>query len=325
MIKNHATVLFVILAGYVGTSGCSQARAGAPAGYQGVVELDDRVLSFELPGKVSKLSVARGARVTSGAQLASIDDALERATREARSSDARAADAQTKLLRSGSRPEDIRATAAQLKAAKAQIALLERDLARTDRLIASGTLPAARRDETDAQLVRVRGERDALAQRLAAQRNGARVEEVESASSRSDAAAALVKLEDTKLARHTLTAPIAGVITEIHVDEGEVVAAGAPVISLADATHPYADVFVPEGGLFGIRLGTPCKVRVDSSPSAVPCTTEHVSERTEFTPRYLFSERERPNLVVRVRVRIDDPEQKLHAGIPAFVTFEATP
>ena len=39
---------------------------------------------------------------------------------------------------------------------------------------------------------------------------------------------------------------------------------------------------------------------------------------TEFTPKFLFSPRERPNLVVRVRVRVDDPERRLHAGVPAF-------
>jgi hypothetical protein len=37
----------------------------------------------------------------------------------------------------------------------------------------------------------------------------------------------------------------------------------------------------------------------------------------------LFSERERPNLVVRVRVRIDDPKELLHAGVPAHVVLEA--
>ena len=41
---------------------------------------------------------------------------------------------------------------------------------------------------------------------------------------------------------------------------------------------------------------------------------EHVFPNTEFTPRFLFSESERPNLVVRVRVRIDDPRRELHAG-----------
>jgi hypothetical protein len=46
---------------------------------------------------------------------------------------------------------------------------------------------------------------------------------------------------------------------------------------------------------------------------------ENVARATEFTPRFLFSERERANLVVRVRVRVDDPAQRLHAGVPAFV------
>ena len=49
---------------------------------------------------------------------------------------------------------------------------------------------------------------------------------------------------------------------------------------------------------------------------------ENVGRKTEFTPRFIFSERERPNLVVRIRVRIEDPEERLHAGVPAFVTFE---
>jgi hypothetical protein len=49
---------------------------------------------------------------------------------------------------------------------------------------------------------------------------------------------------------------------------------------------------------------------------------EHISRTTEFTPRYLFSERERPNLVIRVRLRIEDPERRLHAGVPAFAKIE---
>jgi hypothetical protein len=52
-------------------------------------------------------------------------------------------------------------------------------------------------------------------------------------------------------------------------------------------------------------------------------TVEHVSRRTEFTPRYIFSREERANLVVRVRVRIDDGKRTLHPGTPAFVRIGA--
>ena len=47
-----------------------------------------------------------------------------------------------------------------------------------------------------------------------------------------------------------------------------------------------------------------------------------IGRRTEFTPKFLFSDRERPNLVLRVRIRVHDPERRLRAGLPAFVTIE---
>ena len=51
-----------------------------------------------------------------------------------------------------------------------------------------------------------------------------------------------------------------------------------------------------------------------------PAKVEYVSPETEFTPKFLFSDRERPHLVVRVRVRVEDPGRRLQSGLPAFAT-----
>jgi hypothetical protein len=69
----------------------------------------------------------------------------------------------------------------------------------------------------------------------------------------------------------------------------------------------------------GITVGAPTTLRVDGVASELNGRIEHVFPRAEFTPRFLFSEGERPNLVIRVRVRIDDPKHLLHEGVPAFV------
>ena len=61
------------------------------------------------------------------------------------------------------------------------------------------------------------------------------------------------------------------------------------------------------------------ELRVDGAKHAFRAHIEHVFPNTEFTPRFLFSDAERPNLVVRVRVRAEDPRHELHQGIPAFV------
>jgi multidrug resistance efflux pump len=75
---------------------------------------------------------------------------------------------------------------------------------------------------------------------------------------------------------------------------------------------------VPEGELEGIRPGARAEVRVDATSAPFAATVEYVSPETEFTPKFLFSDRERPHLVVRVRVRVDDPDRRLHSGVPAF-------
>jgi multidrug resistance efflux pump len=103
---------------------------------------------------------------------------------------------------------------------------------------------------------------------------------------------------------------------------GELAAVGMPAATLADTTHPYADVFVPQGQLGAVKLGAKARVRVDSVVEPLPGVIEYIARTTEFTPRFLFSERDRSALVVRVRVRIDDSARVLHAGIPAFAELD---
>jgi HlyD family secretion protein len=104
-----------------------------------------------------------------------------------------------------------------------------------------------------------------------------------------------------------------------------VVAPGATVVTVADTKHPYVDVFVPQHELSGLGIGLPARIRTDAEREPFAGYIEHIAPTTEFTPRFLFSPRERPNLVVRVRVRIDDHDERLHAGVPAFATFDSEP
>ncbi len=311
-----------MLLGLAGAGGCSTASAQGDERLQGVVEFDERAIGFELGGRIRTVGVRAGDDVDEKTELARLDDSLERPLRAVRASDADVAKSQVALVRSGSRGEDIRATRAQLEAARRSEKLLESQLARQKRLVEKGAVPESRLDDLDGQLSRVRGEREALEQRLSALRSGARREEIQVAEARVKAAESAVAAEDARLEHHVLGARMRGRVLDVHVEPGEVVAPGAPVVTIADVRHPYADVFVPQGGLEGIRVGAAATIRVDSLPALLHGKVENVSRRTEFTPRFLFSERERPNLVVRVRVRIEDPTEQLHAGVPAFVSID---
>jgi len=296
---------------------CSRPQPAAE--YQGIVELHERVLSFEVSGRIKDLRVRRGERVEAGQVLAVLDDSLERPQREARAAEAQAADAQLDLLKAGARAEEIRGAEAQLRGAKAAEDTLRDTLERTRKLRAEGTLPPSQLDEVQGQFDRARAERQAVEERLLALRAGARSQEIRTAIARSSQAHAALDAADARLARFTLRAEIGGAILDTHVEPGETAQPGLPIVTLGETRRPYIDVFVPQAALDGIRAGAPAQVRIDALPGEwFQGAVEMVGRTLEFTPRYLFSEKERPNLVVRVRIDLQDPAERLHAGVPGF-------
>ena len=92
------------------------------------------------------------------------------------------------------------------------------------------------------------------------------------------------------------------------------------MVSIVDIHHPYADVFVPVAEAPHIRLGDAATLWVEGLTAAAHGRVEQIYPRAEFTPRFVFSPRERPNLMMRIRVRVDDPDGRFHAGLPAYVT-----
>ena len=106
MIKNALVMVVVVGA-------CAQEEV--PAGYQGVVELDERMLSFEVGGRVMAVTAQRGEMVDPSKVLATLDDSQARTAVTVREAEAKAAEERAKLVAAGGRSEDIRALEAQLR------------------------------------------------------------------------------------------------------------------------------------------------------------------------------------------------------------------
>jgi len=318
MINNKLWLLAGVVAGLI----ACRAQEQPPDRLQGVIELTERNLAFEVGGRVVSVAVKEGDRVEANQVLAVLDTTLESALRSTRSKEAEAAEAQVALVQAGSRPEETRAVRAELQAFKVSEAQLERTLQREQELLAKSVTTQVMVEEAQSRLDAARAQRRALEERLKAFERGARREEVASVQAHAAAVKEAVELEEQRILLHELRAPIAGTVLEVHAELGEVLGIGAPMLTLGDTQHPYAEVFVPQGELAGIKVGGGAAVFIDTHPAPFHGTVENIARRTEFTPRYLFSARERPNLVVRVRVRVDDPEEKLFAGIPAFVKIE---
>jgi HlyD family secretion protein len=289
-----------------------------PAGFQGLVEYDDRIIAFEVAGRVEHVEVRRGDLVTDGQLLARLDDTIARLTCDTRKQEAGAAEADLNLMLAGNRREDIAAMADDLHSAQSNEDLTRINTERTRKLYADGALAKSELDKAETDLQRAEFERKSLEQRVSVLKQGSRPQEIARARARLDEAKASLALEQELLARHRLLSEGAGEVLDVTVKDGELAAVGTPAILMADTQHPYVDVYAPQGELDGVHPGVHAEVRVDATSAPFSGAVEYVSPETEFTPKFLFSDRERPHLVVRVRVRIDDPDRRLHAGVPAF-------
>lgn len=287
--------------------------------YQGVIEIDERVLAFTVSGRLLAVSVREGQWLKEGDELARLDDTLERLNRDARAAEARAARSQVDLLLAGAREEDIKSLREELIAARSSeaLALTEMDRART--LAGRGISTAAQLDASRGVVEQTTARRRNLEFRLAGLKSGARSQEIEAAQARAEAADTAVRAADERISMHVLRTDQAVLVLDVHLDPNEFAPIGGPVVTVGDVRHPYVDVFVPEGRIGEVALGTKVTVRVDNSSKALDGEVTYLANRTEFTPRFLFSDRERPNLVIRVRVKIHDPDAKLRSGVPAFV------
>lgn len=300
---------------------CSTHASAVPSqALQGVVELDTVTLAFEVGGRVEKVAVKEGDRLEGKVLIASLDESLTRPERDARAAELAAAKAQLALIEAGARKEEIRALEAEIASVREQEAVLARQRNRQQRLTSEGAAPSALLDEFDAQATTLAGRRAVLTERLRQLRNGARPEEVEAARAKVQALEAGLNAVDARLSRFQLYHEGTVDVLDVHIDPGEVVAPGMPVVTVSDLDHPYVDVFVPQAEIASVSIGQSMAVRIDALKEPMRGEVERIHHTTEFTPRYLFSEKERANLVVRVRVRVHDPQHLLRAGVPAFVT-----
>ncbi len=305
----------------LGLLACNPTIDRSRTDYAGVVEYEERQLSFEVTGRLLERPVERGARVAAGARLALLDSSLETASSAIRAAELAGAKARAELVAAGPKAEDLGSLAAQVAAARAVEARLSTNLARNKQLFERSVISPAELDDSSHQFEQARAQRAALQQQYESLRKGARKEEIAAADAQTAAAESALVLEQERVQRYELKAPLAGEVLNVHAEPGEIVAAGVPVVTMADVERPIIEVFVPESALGGVKIGKKGTLHVDALDRGFEATVVYVASQVEFTPRYLFSEQERPRLVVRVRLRLADPKHDLVAGVPGFVSL----
>lgn len=136
-------------------------------------------------------------------------------------------------------------------------------------------------------------------------------------------AEALVNTAQTRLARRTANAPVAGTVHQIYFREGEMVAQQRPVLSILPPGNLKVRFFVPETDLPKLSVGQDVRVTCDSCASDLTANIYYIATTAEYTPPVIYSQEERHKLVYLVQARPNKPDL-LRVGQPVSVfPFEA--
>ena len=284
----------------------------------GNVEVREVQLAFRVGGRIAAIAVEEGDTVAPGQLLARLDGAPFVDAMASARAEIDVANAALARQRNGNRPQEIAEAEAALRAAEAVAANADKDYARANDLAAKGFVSAARVDAARAAKDGARAAIDEAAARLSRLREGTRTDDIAQSAASRDAATAEARRTATDMADTQLFAPSAGVVQTRVLEPGAIVAAGAPVLTLAITQPVRVRAYVPEPMLGAIRPGQRVAV-VAAGGKRWTGRIGHISPTAEFTPRTVETESQRADLVYRIRIIVDDPKGELRQGQPITV------
>ncbi|HEU4373241.1 MAG TPA: HlyD family efflux transporter periplasmic adaptor subunit [Telluria sp.] len=300
-----------------GLAGCGEQSS---AFYPGYVEADYVRLASPIAGTLARLHVQRGDQIARGAPAFALEQESERAARL--DAQAHLARAQSTLadLRKGRRPDEVAVARAQLAQAQAALRLSQAAIARQEKLLAAHFVSPAQLDELRAAVQRDQGRVHEAQSQVRVARLGARSDELAAAQQDVTSAQAQLAQADWRVEQKSQVAPLAAQVADVLYREGELVAAGMPVVSLLAPGNVRARFFVPQASLGAIALGQDVTLRCDGCKAALAAKVSFIAPEAEYTAPLIYSKENRATLVFMVEARLAPADARtLHPGQPLEV------
>lgn len=215
---------------------------------QGEVDVKTVDLASKITGRIEKINYKKGDRVKKGDVLIALDTPDINAKAAQVDATVQLALAQQEKVNNGARNE-------QISMAKASRDLAKKTFDRLNRLHDEGVIPTQKLDEARAKYQAAQDNYNMLV-------TGSRIEDKLSAAANVKRAMGANDEVQSYLKENTIVAPIDGVITEINVEEGELVGAGYPIVTIVDDNDCWVVFNLREDLLAKIKDGTEFSVKI---------------------------------------------------------------
>ncbi len=319
-MRKTVSPFFLIITLLLASLNLAACKPSPSTNWSGYVEGEYLYLAAPIAGRIETMNVEAGQAVVKGATLFSLEKELESASRDEAAARVLAAKAQANNADKGKRHEEIAVLEAQLSSAKAKATLAKNDLSRQQQLLAQGFISKAHIDDAATAVKLSQAQVDEIMAALQVARLPARADERSAVRANAAAAEQVLRQSEWRTTQKSLSAPQAGTIAELFFRQGEIVAAGQPVLSLLPPENIKLRFFVAEAELGGIALGQAVTVNCDGCAAPIAAHITRISTQAEYTPPVIYSNAQRAKLVFMVEAH---PEKgttiQLHPGQPIDV------
>lgn len=309
----------------------------------GTVDANEVIVSSKIQGRIQTLTVDEGQEVKAGQLIAVIESDDLAAAEQAAA--ANSASARFKLGESVESERQTRGETgsaavnaeAQLSAARAALAQAQAnyehqqaDTSRTVALAEQGIMSQQAKDDAATSLAAAKAAVETAQSNVAAAEAALRqarahelltkVAERTVGSSRSDAENARALAEQAKVQKGyaQIYAPVSGRVNVRAARQGEVVAAGAAIVTIMDLSQTWVYAPLPETQGDSVQLGNSLKVEFPSGATTQGKIIAKAAE-ADFATQRDVNDRKRDIRTVQLKLLIENPGEKYVPGMTAEV------
>lgn len=219
-------------------------------------------IAGKLPGRVTRFYVSEGDMVKAGDTLVHIHSSLAEAKLAQAEGMKTVAVASDRKVDAGTRHQIIQAAQDLVNQAAAATSITKKTYDRMQSLFTQGVISEQKRDEAKAAYDAAVAAEQAARSQLSLAREGAQREDKEAAAAMVDVAQGGIAEVESLLEDQYLIAPADGQIDQIYPEVSELVAIGAPVMSLLKVNDKWVTFNVREELLKDMPLGAEIEVMI---------------------------------------------------------------
>jgi HlyD family secretion protein len=267
----------------------------------GVFEADEVIVSSEVGGKILMFKPDEGTRLSAGDSVVVIDATNIRLQKEQVEASIDALTDKTTDV-----GPQVQLLKDQLAVQETQMANLERERQRFEKLVKADAATGKQLDDIISQIDQLRKQMNVTRQQIKVQLTITGTQNRGVLSEKEPLGKRVAQLDD-QLKRSVVINPVNGTVLTKYAEAGEVTSPGKALYKVADLDILRLKAYLTGDQLATVKLGQTVTVAVDDGKGSFrnyESKLTWISDKAEFTPKTIQTKEERANLVYAVKIDV---------------------